>query len=496
MWTQWSLRLKICVMFTSLLGCFLIVFSAVLYFSLSFTLHSELNHELVSQAIGVADASRALLSTTAYREKGLAPALQQIIRANEESSFLDHIHSKNVIRLEKSGRHIPDHIVFAGSAVDNSFVSSRNLPKEIQDYMTQLAGNAKSPKFSDKVINDHHYRFYRSDELSHAGTTLTLITARSVEPVEMMLKKRLGMIIIGIGMMLALALFVSQFIAAQILQPILSVADTARNITQDNLAARVETQGMDPEMKFLADAFNDMIQRLETSFRFIREFALDVTHELKTPLAIIRGETEIALHKDSADDYRSVLQSILVELDRMLRIIQDLFQITQQDLAIEGLNFQTLDLTRLVEELGLSFQAVVQERKIPVALELPKNPILILGDEVQLRRMFLNLADNAAKASADGGEMGFRCRDEGNKVHVTVWDHGEGIQPEHLPRIFQKFYRVIRAGRPAKRPGHGLGLSMVQSIVKNHQGSVTVQSSPGKGSEFTVTLPCFMPTSK
>ncbi len=280
------------------------------------------------------------------------------------------------------------------------------------------------------------------------------------------------------------------FLAGRTLAPMVRINHAARRINAENLSLRLPTSDHGDEIDQLADTFNSMLARLEDSFRKIKQFSGDASHELRTPLAILRGETEVSLRwAREPDDYRRTLESNLEEIDRMGRIIEDLLTLAKSDAGEMTMEMKELSLSDLLQELYLQGRTLAEGKGIEVLLHLEVGEeIRIRGDELRLRQMFLNLISNAIKYTPTGGTADITLSLENGQAVVAVADSGIGIPQEHLPHIFDRFYRIDKARNRADG-GTGLGLAIVKSIVAAHSGRIEVTSTPGQGSVFTIRLP-------
>jgi heavy metal sensor kinase len=242
------------------------------------------------------------------------------------------------------------------------------------------------------------------------------------------------------------------------------------------------------ELGRLTQTVNAMIARLERSFTEIRRFTADASHELRTPLTVIRTEAEVALAKplDPAD-YRNLLGSILEECDRLARLTDQLLTLAREDAGPARAPAEPLDLCAVVGGVVEDLRPLAEARGLQLRAE-QNGPVLTHGDALRLRQVFLNVVDNAIKYTPPGGEVAVRIDRRDREAVVTVRDNGAGIPPEHLPRVFDRFYRVDKA-RSKAEGGTGLGLSITQSIVAAHGGRVELTSSPGQGTTCTVRLP-------
>jgi len=278
------------------------------------------------------------------------------------------------------------------------------------------------------------------------------------------------------------------FLSGRALQPVKQVARTAQRITGSNLSLRIPTRGAGDELDYLITTFNRMIERLENSFEQIRQFSTDVSHELRTPITAIRGQLEVAMFTaTSADQYREAILNALQDVERLSEIVRALLHLSQAESGQVVLRKTRVDLGVLARDVAEQFEIPAEMARVRLAVEAPEGCTAWV-DRVQMERLVSNLLSNAIKFTPAGGEvrMKFSCQPEG--VCLVVEDTGCGIAPEHLPHIFERFYRAP-APQPSAERGLGLGLSFVAWIVKAHGGRIDVTSEPGKGTRFTVLLP-------
>jgi len=297
------------------------------------------------------------------------------------------------------------------------------------------------------------------------------------------------LISVFLGTLLVLAL-AGWFLAGRALAPVRCVTRAMARIDGDNLSQRLPAGAGRDEVARMVDGFNAMLTRLEEAFRRVKQFSGDASHELRTPLTILKGETEVGLRwAKQPDEFRKILESSMEEIDRMSRIIDDLLLLAKSESGQKPLAIKELSLSDLLQELYLQGRTLAEAKGIEVLLH-PNvtEEIRIRGDELRLRQVFLNLITNAIKYTPDHGRVEISLDVAGDEVVVTVSDTGVGIAPEHLPHIFERFYRIDSA-RNRQDGGTGLGLAIVQSFVKAHQGRIEVNSLPGQGSSFAIFLP-------
>ena len=274
-----------------------------------------------------------------------------------------------------------------------------------------------------------------------------------------------------------------------VLTPVMSVTKIVDNITHKDLSVRIKKQIADEEMEHLIDSFNVMISRLEKSFGHISEFSSHVAHELKTPLAVIRGEIELALEQGSnPEEYKNVMTGCLEEIGRMNKVINDLLLLARFDYNPDVFRFEKLDLSQFLAEIHEQSKVLALPKNIKVNAEFSENNIFIKGDKVHLGRLFLNLINNAVKFTPQKGVVSISVSAKNKTAYTTVSDTGEGISERNLPKIFDRFFRV-RKNESASEFGSGLGLNIALAIAKAHNGDITVKSRLGQGAAFTITFP-------
>lgn len=287
------------------------------------------------------------------------------------------------------------------------------------------------------------------------------------------------------------------FVAGRALSPVVQITSAVRRISAENLSQRLPVDECQDEIADLQETFNSMLERLDESFNKVRQFTADASHELRTPLAILRGETEVALRwaKD-ADELRRTLESNMEEIDRMGRIIEDLLALAKSEVGEIPLVLTDLNLNDLLQDLYLQGKFLAEPKSVEVRLHLEvEREIHLRGDHLQLHRMLLNLISNGVKYTPEGGRVDLYLTTVDGMAQIRVGDNGFGIAEEHIPHLFDRFYRTDEA-RNRDIGGSGLGLSIVKWIVNAHGGKIEVKSELDKGSEFTVTLPLGGPPSK
>jgi signal transduction histidine kinase len=245
------------------------------------------------------------------------------------------------------------------------------------------------------------------------------------------------------------------------------------------------------ELQRLSETLNSMLERLEAAFKKIIQFTADASHELRTPVAVMRTRTELSLRKPrSADEYRETLAQVHSELEKTSELVERLMLLARADYGVEALQLSTTDLREIVREVCGQGKMLSAAKEIDFRQQIQEIPLWVKADAHALRRLFLILVDNAVKYTPQGGRVDVVVGQENGFAIGEVRDTGIGIAPEDLPNVFERFYRADKA-RSRESGGVGLGLSIGRWIAEAHGGTIDVQSSPGGGSIFRVRLPLF-----
>lgn len=297
--------------------------------------------------------------------------------------------------------------------------------------------------------------------------------------------RRFGALLIGV---LTVGVIAAAIIAVTVtkrgLRPLAAMTSTVQRIGPKRLDERVAPAGWPRELQPLAVAFDEMLDRLEESFTRLSQFSADLAHELRTPIANLRGEAEVALTRPRGpDEYRKVLESSLGECERLSLIIDSLLFLARAEAAEQSIQPTRFDGRAELEKIAEFYQPVADERSITLtctgAAELNADPVLF-------RRAVSNLLENALRFTPDAGKIDVAIVERDGHVKVTVQDNGSGIAPQHLPRVFDRFYRADAARSPH---GSGLGLALVKSIADLHGGSAQIESQPARGTTVTLMFP-------
>lgn len=277
------------------------------------------------------------------------------------------------------------------------------------------------------------------------------------------------------------------FLSRRALRPVDEITQAARRISFQNFPASLPVPPHRDELQRLCEAWNEMLHRLAGSAHQLRQFTADASHELRTPVALIRTTAELTLRQDrSVDEYRSSLRRIQEEAQELTAVIESLMELTRADSGQSGFSLVPLDVRELVSEIRTQVEPATAQNKLDLGVHLPPEVPSVLGDRGALRRLLLVLMDNAIKFTAAPGRIDLRVASASNEVVLEVEDSGIGISDRDLPRIFDRFYQVDGSRSSG---GVGLGLSIARWIVECHNGRIEVHSTLGQGSVFRVFLP-------
>jgi heavy metal sensor kinase len=288
---------------------------------------------------------------------------------------------------------------------------------------------------------------------------------------------------------------VGYWLSHRALAPVDALARTARTISGHNLSSRLEKLHTGDELQRLSDTLNEMLGRIESAFLRITEFTADASHELRTPIALIHTEAELALRRSRNEaEYQEALRHILAEADRTAKLLEELLALARADSGREALDIQPIDLQTTWRDASPKWNKVAALRNLQFEEHLEGQGLAVMGDANSLRRVIDILLDNAFKYTPSPGKVTLSAERRNDKVAMSVEDTGIGIAPEDQARIFERFYRVDKA-RSRELGGAGLGLAIAQWIVQLHQGSITLKSELGRGSAFRVEIPATAPAS-
>lgn len=292
-------------------------------------------------------------------------------------------------------------------------------------------------------------------------------------------------------LLLLIAAAVGYWMSRKALSPVDELVRTARDVSGTNLKSRLQTLETGDELQRLSDTLNAMLDRIEASFQRVTQFTADASHELRTPVSLIRTEAELALRRSRGEaEYQEALRHILAEAERTSSLIEQLLSLARADSGRESVQLTPVNLSPILNSIVEGWKQVASIRGLQFSANIANHDAFVMADETWLRRLIEILLDNAFKYTPSSGSVQLQLerKNEDRNVLVTVKDSGVGIAQEEHAKIFERFYRVDKA-RSRAEGGTGLGLSIAQWIVTQHHGTISVDSAPGQGAIFRVQLP-------
>jgi heavy metal sensor kinase len=390
--------------------------------------------------------------------------------------------------LTLPGRHDNEHFTrLYRSDGTLSFADNRDrtLPLLVNEVHDALAGANEFTQFQGPKGDMRVGTF----PISRAGRIVGVLQLGvSLEDVGDTMHILLKVLLVLGPLVLLLASGSGLFLADRALGPIDRITRMAQRISAENLSGRIQLQGPADEVGRLARTFDAMLSRLEAAFARQRQFTADASHELRTPLTAIIGQIDVALEQPRSEaSYRATLASVREQAQRLTRLAGDMLLLARADAPAARLAIEEFDVGAVLPAIVAQVEPLAAARGQTVVLDsLPS--LLLCGNEDQIIRLVLNLLDNALRYTPPGGRIAVSGACDERGITISVNDSGPGIAPEHLPRLFDRFFRIDR-GRNRSQGGSGLGLAIAQSIAQAHGGRIDVDSLLGQGSTFTVVLP-------
>lgn len=347
-----------------------------------------------------------------------------------------------------------------------------------------------------RATSESHYftlerngRLFRTlaTRLERSGQSSELIMAIPLDEVRAVLRDFRALLFMMVPGVVAAACLGGWWVSRRALSPVDEITRAARTITAQNLSKRLAVPQTGDELQRMSETWNQVLERLETTLQRIRRFTADASHELRTPVALIRATAELALgRKRGEEEYRQFLQQIQAEAERMTQLTDSLLSLATADANTLEMPLAPIDVNQLAAELVRQNQTQADSRGIQLRAELSARPSVAPGNEAGVRRLLQILLDNALKFTPAGGSVRVSTALVKDGVAACVRDSGPGIPAETLPHIFERFYSAGLSH--SEYGGAGLGLSIAQTIAEAHGSSICVESSPGAGSCFCFTL--------
>jgi two-component system OmpR family sensor kinase len=482
-----SIRFRLAVYYSLALTVTMVAFGAAVYWERTATAPRQAEIELDAALRRESDFAAGVLRQQAR----LAPRSAPTLRAGTPDT--DRTLVENVRAYFDPMAY---YVFVADQAGHVTYVSpsARSLPPETFLAVTALLIRRPPPQGSGEFRGDStgaplHYNLALVDSVRDIGAVV--VAARP--PVE---SREVQQIMLSMLMMAPLILVASAilgyWLADRSLRPVEVMIDEL-NAMQDgtSLFRRLAVPPGADELSRLARRFNDMLGRVEHSFVALRRFTADASHELKTPLMVLRAGVERSLtHPHTPAEIVPALDETLRQINRMSELVTNLLTLARADEGRASLAVTDIDLRSLVAEAAETAEILGEERQVAVHVELPTDPVVLAVDSGRFRQLLMNLVTNAVKYTGPGGTVTIRLVDSAEEVALAVQDTGVGIAPGDLSNVFERFWRAdVARSRTGEQPGTGLGLAISKWIVEAHGGTIAAQSRPGRGSIFTARFP-------
>ncbi len=450
--TRASVRLRLTLWYSAVLLLGLALFGGGLWFSIGHRLMAAVDARLTERAEG--------LRTVLTIEGAIMSRLQLM---EELSEFAREVPEGGLIQLRDSSGYLL-------------------LPSPPLEFPAGFRSGP--PVYRNASRNGRGIRVL-SLRLQHDRSDYDVLIASSLDEVSSVLSEFRTLLLLMIPAVLAVACLGGYWISGRALAPVDTITRAARSITVENLSRRLPVPRTGDEIERLSEAWNDVLERLEHAVDRIRQFTADASHELRSPIAVIRATAELALRRErTPEDYRTALAEIRTEAERMTDLAESLLALARSDTTGAAMPLERVDLGEVVRQIAGQAGSAAAARGIE--MRVSSGTAVAPANAPAIRRVLLALVDNALKHTPSGGSVTVSCSESDGGVLLAVEDTGEGIPPESLPHIFQRFYRADTARTSGN--GVGLGLAIAQSIAEAHGSRITVQSAPGQGARFELLL--------
>lgn len=481
-----SMRAQLTLWYTGVVALALLVFALATY-----TYLTRIAHERTDQSLD--DSANSLISNfiAELSDEGQSPddAAAEVAR---DFQFKD----RQVIIFDETGRLV------AASAPPTQASAKRPWPAAtaLAQSLTGLLEQSRRAGRAYQTIPDKREGIRAlATAVKNSGRTYTVVIAHSLHDQDEALEQARGAFYIAVPLALLIASLGGYFLGRKALAPLVAMGDRAARINAANLNERLPVSNSSNELGRLALIFNELLARLNLSFEQQRRFMADASHELRTPVAIVCGEAEVALSREarSTEEYRESLSIVHDEGRRLTRVVEDLFMLARADAGQYQPEFASFYLDETLSDCVRAVRSLAAQHGLELCYQHSAEELPIRGDEGLIRRMILNLLDNAIKYTPRGGKVEVNLKRHNSLYRITITDTGTGIPLESQPHIFERFYRADKArsrngGTNGNSGGAGLGLSIASWIAEMHGGDLTLDRSDQRGSTFIISLPAFI----
>ncbi len=474
-----SIRGRLTIWYATALILSIAVFAVVLYFARRSATYQDLDRRIQSEA----DLTAGILAES-YRARG--------ILVEKDTAGRPVLTSEVAAVLEV----VPDFLLVTSGDGSLLFGSpdARSLGfAQFEQLNALVRGGATTAPGRYRLTPNGPTLHYVIRPVREAGGQIgAIFTGADTRSAELQVEQLVTTILIAFLVGIVPAVLVGRWIAGRALEPVDSMITEIREITDGrSLHRRLPVPMEKDELGRLAATLNQMWTRLERSFVALRRFTADASHELKTPLTVVRAGVERAITRpDMPPETLAALEETLQEVNRMTELLDSLLTLARADEGRAELHREPVDLRDIIAEAGETGELLAEHAGVSIEIRLPPEPVVVSVDRSRVRQLALNLIENAVKYTPRGGEVSVELGGNDGRAVFTVADTGIGIAPGDLPHVFDRFWRADSARtRTSERAGTGLGLAICKWIAEAHGGTIDVQSRPGRGTTFTVGLP-------
>jgi two-component system OmpR family sensor kinase len=449
-----TLRLRLTLMYTSLLGGTLLVIGALIYGLVSFALLDQVDRTLTQASNDIVNRLKVNLSNQ-FDPRSLA------------------------------GYQPSNNLLFQVWGADRKLQLAR--PASLNMPLDDAGRLSSKPVFHTVSRKEGRYRVLSIPLMTNRGQVGVLQVSQSIVLIDVIQSTMASIIMIVFLTAVVFSGLAGWIVTGQALAPLALMTNIATQITRaDDLQRRIpQSMHSDDEVGQLIEAFNQTLSRLESLFTAQRRFLADVSHELRTPLTVIKGNVGLMRQFHEVDE--ESLSSIESEVDRLTRMVGDLLILAQAESGRLPLHIAKVELDTVLLEVFQQMRLIAGDRLSLKITEIDQAQVM--GDYDRIKQVVLNLVGNAINYTPGGGQVNLTLRKSGKMAQMVISDSGPGIPAADLPHIFERFYRAEKSRKRSPSSGFGLGLSIAYWIVRTHGGSIEVTSQEGKGSTFCVWLP-------
>ena len=481
-----SIRGRLTVWYMTALILSLAIFAVILYFARRSATYQDLDRRIQSEANLIAG-----ILAESYRARG--------VLVEKDTAGRPVLISEVAAVLEV----VPDFLLVTSRDGQLLFGSpdARSLGFTQFEQISALANSSASDGGASGSTPPRRHRITPNGPTLHyvirsvpeaGGQIGAVLAGADTRSAELQVAQLVTTIVIAFLVGIVPAVLVGRWIAGRALEPVDTMITEIREITDGrSLHRRLPVPMEKDELGRLAGTINQMWTRLERSFAALRRFTADASHELKTPLTVVRAGVERAITRPGVPpETLAPLEETLQEVNRMTELLDSLLTLARADEGRADLHREPVDLREIIEEAGETGELLAEHAGVNIEIRLPPQPLVLAVDRSRVRQLALNLIENAVKYTPRGGQVSVELAGNDGRVVFTVADTGIGIAAGDLPHVFDRFWRADSARtRTSERAGTGLGLAICKWIAEAHGGTIEVQSRPGRGTTFTVGLP-------